>query len=89
MQTAGIGQGVGGSNRVEIIFPDGAIQKQWLQVRVLANGNTGLQNDDPIAATYASADAANPAAAVGTYPGSIVPALVDPAGRLGNYTAVR
>ncbi|HEY1939352.1 MAG TPA: MBG domain-containing protein [Candidatus Angelobacter sp.] len=42
---------------------------------------TGIKNGDNITATYSSAD---PTAAVGTYP--IVPALVDPAGKLGNYT---
>lgn len=43
---------------------------------------TGIRNGDNITATYSStATAASP---VGTYP--IVPALIDPAGRLGNYT---
>jgi hypothetical protein len=36
------GAGVGGSDRVEIIWANGAIQKQWLEVIVLANANTGL-----------------------------------------------
>ncbi|HEV7453689.1 MAG TPA: MBG domain-containing protein, partial [Candidatus Saccharimonadales bacterium] len=43
---------------------------------------TGIKNGDNITATYSStATAASP---IGTYP--IVPALADPAGRLGNYT---
>ncbi|MBZ5508941.1 MAG: beta-propeller fold lactonase family protein [Acidobacteriia bacterium] len=42
---------------------------------------TGLLNGDNITATYSSVDAT---AAVGTYP--IVPAPVDPTGKLGNYT---
>ena len=42
---------------------------------------TGLKNADPITASFTSADAASP---VGTY--TIVPAPVDPAGKLGNYT---
>ncbi len=43
---------------------------------------TGLKNGDSITATYASpADANSP---VGTYP--IIPTLVDPAGKLGNYS---
>jgi 6-phosphogluconolactonase (cycloisomerase 2 family) len=42
---------------------------------------TGIKNGDNITATYASAD---PTAAVGTYP--IVPTLVDPTNKLGNYT---
>jgi 6-phosphogluconolactonase (cycloisomerase 2 family) len=41
---------------------------------------TGLKNGDSITATYSSVDAT---AAVGSYP--IVPTLVDPAGKLGNY----
>jgi 6-phosphogluconolactonase (cycloisomerase 2 family) len=45
---------------------------------------TGLKNGDNITATYAtSATASSP---VGTYP--IVPTLVDPTGKLGNYTVV-
>ncbi len=43
---------------------------------------TGIKNSDPITATYSTtATATSPA---GTYP--ITPALVDPAGKLGNYT---
>ena len=42
---------------------------------------TGTKNGDNITATYSSAD---PTAAVGTYP--IVPTLVDPTNKLGNYT---
>ena len=48
---------------------------------VLSGTITGLLNGDNITATYTSAAAT---AAVGTYP--IVPAAVDPAGKLGNYT---
>lgn len=36
------GAGVSGSDRVEIVWTDNAIQKQWLEVIVLANTNTGL-----------------------------------------------
>jgi hypothetical protein len=39
------GAGVGGSTRVELIWADNAIQKQWLQVTVKANGTTGLTAD--------------------------------------------
>jgi hypothetical protein len=42
---------------------------------------TGIKNGDDITAAFASA--ANAASAVGTYP--IVPALADPASKLGNY----
>jgi hypothetical protein len=43
---------------------------------------TGIKNADNITATYASAAVAT--SAVGTYP--IVPTLVDPGAKLGNYT---
>jgi hypothetical protein len=35
-------KGLGGSDRVTLIWPDNTIQNTWLQVTVLANGNTGL-----------------------------------------------
>jgi hypothetical protein len=41
-----LGAGVWGSARVEIVWPDGAIQKQWLQVTVKATPNTGLTTAD-------------------------------------------
>ncbi|MFA6134057.1 MAG: choice-of-anchor D domain-containing protein [Phycisphaerae bacterium] len=40
------GAGVGDSDRVTIIWADNAIQKQWLQVTVKANANTGLAAED-------------------------------------------
>ncbi|MEE8450487.1 MAG: pre-peptidase C-terminal domain-containing protein [Thermoguttaceae bacterium] len=39
-------EGVGGSDRVTIIWPDNAIEKQWLQVTVRATENTGLAQPD-------------------------------------------
>jgi len=39
------GQGVGGSDRVTIVFDDNVIQNEWLQVTVLAD-NLGLAQDD-------------------------------------------
>jgi hypothetical protein len=36
------GAGVNGSDRITIIWTDNTIQKQWLQVTVLASGNIGL-----------------------------------------------
>src|SRR5262249_6799351 len=36
------GAGVGGSDRVELIWANGAIRNEWLQVQVLANAHTGL-----------------------------------------------
>jgi hypothetical protein len=40
------GAGIGGSDRYTLIWPNNAIQKTWLQVTVLANGNTNLPADD-------------------------------------------
>jgi glucose/arabinose dehydrogenase len=37
-----VGAGVSGSDRVEIIWADNAIQKRWLEVITKANANTGL-----------------------------------------------
>jgi hypothetical protein len=40
------GAGGGGSDRVTLIWPDGAITNKWVEVTVLANGNTGLAEND-------------------------------------------
>ena len=40
------GHGTGGSDRVTLVWPDRAIQKQWLQVTVLPTENTGLSEAD-------------------------------------------
>ena len=40
------GGGANGSDRVTIIWPDGAITKQWLRVTVRATANTGLALPD-------------------------------------------
>ena len=40
------GEGADDSDRVTIIFPDNEIEKQWLQVTVLANDQTGLIEPD-------------------------------------------
>lgn len=37
-----VGAGVSGSDRVEIVWADNAIQKRWLEVITKANANTGL-----------------------------------------------
>ena len=37
-----LGAGVGGSDRVSIVWADNAIENQWLQVTVLVTANTGL-----------------------------------------------
>jgi len=44
--TVRTGAGIDGSDRVTLIWPDNAIQKQWLQVTVLATANTGLAIPD-------------------------------------------
>ena len=44
--TARAGDGVGGSTRVTITWPDNSIQNEWLQVTVKATVNTGLSADD-------------------------------------------
>ena len=38
--------GAGDSTRIEIVFADGAIRNQWLQVTVNADANTGLASPD-------------------------------------------
>ncbi len=40
------GAGVGGTDILEITWPDGAIKNTWLEVTMLANENTGLAADD-------------------------------------------
>ncbi|MEM1108093.1 MAG: hypothetical protein AAGH99_05310 [Planctomycetota bacterium] len=40
------GSGVGGSDRVTLAFENGAITNTWVEITVLANGNTGLSADD-------------------------------------------
>ncbi len=37
------GEGVGGSDRITVIWPDNAIEQQWLQVTLKATLNTGLE----------------------------------------------
>jgi hypothetical protein len=44
--TVRAGAGSGGSARVTIIWPDNAIQKQWIEVTVQATANTGLASPD-------------------------------------------
>jgi len=44
--TVRAGAGDGGSDRVTLLFSDGDILKQWLQVTVKANAKTGLSVDD-------------------------------------------
>jgi len=44
--TVRTGAGANGSDRLTLIWPDNAVQKQWLQVTVLATPNTGLGAPD-------------------------------------------
>ena len=38
--------GLSGSDRITVIWPDGAIQNQWIRVTVKANANTDIEDDD-------------------------------------------
>ncbi|MBT3198999.1 MAG: hypothetical protein HN350_03695 [Phycisphaerales bacterium] len=40
------GQGVGGSDRVTLVWADGAISDQWLEVTVKSDGNINIEADD-------------------------------------------
>jgi hypothetical protein len=40
------GEGVEGSDRIVMVWPDGAIRNQWLMVKVLATSRTGLASPD-------------------------------------------
>ena len=40
------GDGVGDSDRITIIWPDGSIKNEWLQVTIKPSGHTGLAIDD-------------------------------------------
>jgi ELWxxDGT repeat protein len=40
------GAGINGSDRVTLVWTDGAVRNAWLQVTVKANGNTGLSTPD-------------------------------------------
>ena len=44
--TVRAGEGVDGSDRITVILPNGSVTNEYLQVRVLANANTGLVQDD-------------------------------------------
>ena len=44
--TVRAGAGVNGSDRVTLLWPDNAIQKQWLQITVKADAVTGLVGPD-------------------------------------------
>lgn len=50
------GAGQGGSDRIELFWANNVIQKQWLQVAVLANERTGLISPDVFYFGHALAD---------------------------------
>jgi hypothetical protein len=56
------GAGTGGSDRIEILWADGAILKQWLQITVQASARTGLTAADVFYFVNAVGDAGNHAA---------------------------
>jgi hypothetical protein len=60
--TVRTGAGVGGSDRLTIIWADHAIQGKWLQVTVLAGAATGLITDDVFFFGNAVGDSGNSAA---------------------------
>jgi hypothetical protein len=42
-----LGAGVGGSDRIELVWPASvAVKNNWLEINLKANGNTGLSADD-------------------------------------------
>ncbi|MEM7313776.1 MAG: choice-of-anchor B family protein, partial [Planctomycetota bacterium] len=40
------GEGVNGSDRITVVWADNVIEKEWLEVRILGNQDTGLAEDD-------------------------------------------
>ena len=55
--------GLSGGDRVTLVWPDGAIKKQWLQVTVLATSHTGLDTPDVFYFGNAVGETGNSAAA--------------------------
>jgi len=58
------GAGVGSSDRVTLVWPDGAIRNRWLGVRVKVTANTGLASPDTFYFESLVADARDPTGAV-------------------------
>jgi hypothetical protein len=71
--TVRLGAGFNGADRVTVIWQDNAIQKQWLEVTVLATANTGLPVPDAFYFGNAIGESGNSAADT----------KVDPADELG------
>ncbi|HEY4313325.1 MAG TPA: CARDB domain-containing protein [Pirellulales bacterium] len=55
------GAGANGSDRIELVWADGAIKDEWLQVTMLANANTGLARPDVFYFGNAVGDSGNSA----------------------------
>ncbi len=60
--TVRLGEGAGCSDRVTIVWPDNAIENQWLQVTLRAGGKLGLAADDVFYFGNAVAESGNSAA---------------------------
>ena len=58
------GAGVGGSDRVMLVWPDNAVRNKWLRVTVKANANTGLASPDVFYFGHLAGESAAPLAAV-------------------------
>jgi hypothetical protein len=56
------GAGVGGTDRITIVWADNAVGRQWLQVTVLATANTGLVSSDVFYFGNATGESGNNAA---------------------------
>ena len=57
------GAGESGSDRITLLWPDGAIRNTWLRVTVMANGNTRLSRPDVFYFGNLAGDTGNAAAA--------------------------
>ncbi len=66
------GVGVGGSDRITIIWADNAIEKQWLQVTVLATGNTGVSTPDVFYFANAIGETGNSASDANVTPTDVI-----------------
>ncbi|MBN2474999.1 MAG: lamin tail domain-containing protein [Pirellulales bacterium] len=53
------GAGLGGADRVTILWPNHVVRNQWLQVTVLAGAETGLSDDDVFYFGNAAGEAGN------------------------------
>ena len=63
------GAGVNGTDRITLVWPDGAIRNAWLQVTILDTADTGLSAPDVFSfASLAGDSAAMPAELIGANP---------------------